>query len=73
MTLSLQTEIHKPFSGNTPKQIIVLLHGYGSNAQDLIGLAPYWERALPDAIFLSPNAPEPCEMAPHRRRRHKAA
>lgn len=52
----------KPASGGTPKQIIVLLHGYGSNGQDLISLAPYWAPAAPDAIFISPDAPFPCEL-----------
>ncbi len=47
-----------PSSGGPPKQIVILLHGYGSNGADLISLAPYWQPALPDALFLAPNAPE---------------
>src|SRR5690606_23902822 len=27
---------------------------------DLIGLAPLWQEALPDAVFISPNGPEQC-------------
>lgn len=50
-----------PASGGDPKQIIVLLHGYGSNGQDLISLAPYWAPAVPNAVFVSPDAPFPCE------------
>jgi len=53
-----------PASGGKPKQLVVLLHGYGSNGDDLIGLAPFFAQALPDAEFLSPNAPFPCEIAP---------
>src|SRR5215510_13032019 len=53
-----------PASGGKPKQLVVLLHGYGSNGDDLIGLAPFFAQALPDAEFLSPNAPFPCEMSP---------
>jgi phospholipase/carboxylesterase len=64
MSLSLNTYKKEPLSGGAPKQVIVLLHGYGSNGQDLISLAPYWQRALPDAVFISPDAPEPCELAP---------
>ncbi len=45
-------------SGGSPNQIVLLLHGYGSNGADLISLAPHWQRALPDALFLAPNAPE---------------
>jgi phospholipase/carboxylesterase len=51
-------------SGAAPKQAVVLLHGYGSDGQDLIGLAGYWRELLPDAIFLAPNAPEPCRDNP---------
>src|SRR5215210_980688 len=47
-----------PASGGPPKQLVILLHGYGSNGNDLISLAPYWHQAVPDALFLAPNAPE---------------
>lgn len=46
-----------PASGQSPKGLIVTLHGYGSNGEDLISLAPYWDRLLPDVQFSSPNAP----------------
>jgi phospholipase/carboxylesterase len=48
-----------PRGGGKPKQLVILAHGYGSNGDDLIGLAPYFARALPDATFVSPNAPDP--------------
>lgn len=53
----------QPVSGKASK-LVVFLHGYGSNGDDLISLAPYWAKLLPDAAFVSPNAPFPCEMAP---------
>ena len=53
-----------PAAGGKPKQLVVLLHGYGSNGDDLIGLAPFFAQALPEAEFLSPNAPFPCELSP---------
>jgi phospholipase/carboxylesterase len=53
-----------PKSGNAAKQLVVFLHGYGSNGDDLISLAPYWADLLPDAEFVSPNAPFPCEQNP---------
>jgi phospholipase/carboxylesterase len=53
-----------PKSGAAPKQLVVFLHGYGSNGEDLISLAPYWADLLPDAEFVSPNAPFPCEQNP---------
>ena len=48
----------QPLSGGPPKQIVLLLHGYGSNGADLISLAPHWQQAVPDALFLAPNAPQ---------------
>jgi phospholipase/carboxylesterase len=53
-----------PASGRAPQSIVVLLHGYGSNGADLIGLVPYWRDALPDTLFVAPNAPQPCPGAP---------
>jgi phospholipase/carboxylesterase len=43
--------------------LVVLCHGYGSDGNDLIGLAPHWQNALPTVAFASPNAPERCGMA----------
>ena len=50
----------QPRSGNTPKQIVLLLHGFGSNGKDMIALAPHWQEVLPDALFLAPHAPQRC-------------
>jgi phospholipase/carboxylesterase len=44
------------------KQLVIFLHGYGSNGDDLISLAPMLEAQLPDTQFVSPNAPFPIEM-----------
>ena len=52
----------QPIAGGAPKQIVLLLHGYGSNGDDLISLAAQWHHLLPDALFLAPNAPEHCGM-----------
>lgn len=53
-----------PKSGGPAKQIVVLLHGIGADGKDLIALAPYYRTVLPDAFFIAPNAPFPCDMAP---------
>jgi len=45
--------------------MVIFLHGYGSNGDDLIGLASYWRAALPNTVFISPNAPEICPGAPN--------
>lgn len=63
----LKTYAFGPKSGGQPKQLVVLLHGLGANGQDLIGLAPYFAGAIQDALFLSPDAPFPCDMAPYGR------
>lgn len=52
-----------PAAGGQPKQLVILLHGLGADGNDLIGLAPYWAPFLPQAEFVSPNAPFPCDMA----------
>jgi phospholipase/carboxylesterase len=52
-----------PASGGAAQQLVVLLHGLGADGNDLIGLALHWAQALPDAEFVSPHAPEPCDMA----------
>lgn len=53
-----------PPKGGTIKQLVILLHGLGSNGRDLISLAPYWAGAIPDAHFVSPDAPFHCDMVP---------
>lgn len=39
------------------RQLVVLLHGYGADGNDLIELASHWRRELPGAAFVAPNAP----------------
>jgi phospholipase/carboxylesterase len=53
-----------PAAGGAPKQLVVMLHGYGANGDDLIGLAQPLAQVLPHAEFLSPNAPYPCAANP---------
>ena len=52
-----------PRSG-TARQLVVFLHGYGADGNDLIEIGRQWQRWLPDAAFVSPNAPEACAGAP---------
>ena len=52
-----------PTAGGAPEQIVILCHGLGADGNDLIGLAPYYARKLPHAVFHSPNAPLRCDMA----------
>ncbi|MGH7038939.1 MAG: alpha/beta hydrolase [Stellaceae bacterium] len=65
MTLTLSGPSHGPAAGGKPRRLVLLLHGLGADGNDLIGLAPYWSKLLPEAEFLSPNAPFPCDFAPY--------
>ena len=52
-----------PASGNA-KSLVVFVHGYGANGDDLIALGQMWQAALPDTAFVSPHAPEECAANP---------
>jgi phospholipase/carboxylesterase len=52
-----------PKSGKT-KQLVVFLHGYGADGNDLIDIGRQWQAVLPDAAFVAPHAPERCPGAP---------
>ncbi len=52
-----------PRSG-TARQLVVFLHGYGADGNDLIEIGRAWQSLLPHAAFVSPHAPEPCAQAP---------
>lgn len=63
MPLKLDGPRLAPARGKT-RQLVVFLHGYGADGNDLIGLGQVWQRLLPDAAFVSPHAPEPCPANP---------
>ena len=63
MTVTLSGPMMPPKSG-TAKQLMVLLHGYGADGQDLISLGYQWRELWPDMLFVAPNAPEICDMSP---------
>lgn len=52
-----------PPARGTATHLVVLCHGYGADGNDLIGLAPHWQKLLPGAAFVAPHAPEPCAMS----------
>jgi phospholipase/carboxylesterase len=61
---NLEATSISPLSKNKPQQVIVLCHGYGGDGKDISTLAINWQRFLPEAIFLCPNAPEICAVNP---------
>lgn len=44
--------------------MVIFVHGYGADGDDLLGLADPLAPHLPDTVFFSPNAPEPCVNNP---------
>ena len=53
-----------PKTGNAPEHLVIFCHGLGADGNDLIGLSAFFSEILPEAAFVSPNAPFPCDMAP---------
>ena len=54
----------EPRAGVKPRQLVVFLHGYGADGNDLIEIGRAWQPLLPEAAFVSPHAPRPCGQAP---------
>jgi phospholipase/carboxylesterase len=53
-----------PRSRGPARHLVIFLHGYGADGNDLIELGRAWQTLLPDAAFVSPHAPERCAQAP---------
>jgi phospholipase/carboxylesterase len=53
----------EPRSGQA-KRLVVFLHGFGADGNDLIDIGRAWQSLLPDTAFMSPHAPEVCTQAP---------
>jgi len=54
----------EPRAGGAARQLVVFLHGYGADGNDLIDIGRAWQPAMPHAAFVSPHAPNPCGQAP---------
>jgi phospholipase/carboxylesterase len=63
MTRVLNAVRRAPKSGEA-RSVVVFLHGYGANGEDLLGLADVLGDHLPDTLFVAPDAPEACAGAP---------
>src|SRR5262245_14716780 len=50
----------EPRSAGAARQLVVFLHGYGADGNDLIDIGRAWQPAMPHAAFISPHAPNPC-------------
>jgi phospholipase/carboxylesterase len=50
--------------GGQARRLVVFLHGYGADGNDLIEIGRAWQPLLPDTAFVSPHAPRPCGQSP---------
>ncbi len=53
-----------PPKNRIAKQLVVFLHGYGADGDDLIAIGKQWQNMMPDTAFVSPHAPQICAQAP---------
>jgi len=53
-----------PKDGDAPDALVVLVHGFGADGNDLIDLGAMWAEAVPSALFVAPHAPQPCDGIP---------
>jgi phospholipase/carboxylesterase len=53
-----------PARSRHTRQLVVFLHGYGADGNDLIEIGRQWQSWLPDADFVAPHAPDRCSQAP---------
>ncbi len=51
-------------SSSKTNYLVIFLHGWGSDGNDLIQLGNIWKNQLPNATFLSPHGPEVCAGNP---------
>jgi phospholipase/carboxylesterase len=51
-------------AGTAANALVILVHGYGSNGNDLISFAPMVQSVLPNAAFIAPNALVPYPGVP---------
>jgi phospholipase/carboxylesterase len=65
LSLSLTGPSRPPLAGGRPGRVVLFLHGYGADGRDLLELGALWAPSMPDALFLAPNAPFPCEASPY--------
>lgn len=47
----------RPHGGQKPRSLVVLFHGYGAGAKDLVPLAEAWRQVFPETAFVSLQAP----------------
>lgn len=64
MLMTLSGPARPPVTRGKPARLVILLHGRGSDGEDLLDLQRFWGPVLPEAEFIAPNAPFPSDMNP---------
>src|ERR1700750_2598287 len=72
MLMTLSGPSRPSVAGDKPTRLVILLHGRGSNGEDLLDLQRFWGRVVPDAAFVAPDAPFPSDMAANGREWYRA-
>lgn len=64
MNTTLSGPSFGPASGGKPDSLVVLIHGYGADGEDLLSLGRSWASLLPHTLFVAPHGPLVCEVNP---------
>lgn len=56
-----------PAKSRKARHLVVFLHGYGADGNDLVQIGRQWQSWLPDAEFVAPHAPDRCTQSPRGR------
>src|SRR3977135_3220344 len=54
----------EPPGGQPARRLVVFLHGYGADGNDLIDIGRAWQGLMPQAALVSPHGPEPWGAGP---------
>lgn len=50
--------------GGSPESLVIFVHGYGADGNDLIGIGRVWQQVLTASAFVAPNGPDRCPGSP---------
>jgi phospholipase/carboxylesterase len=64
MTIQTLSYVEQPARSGNTQELVIFLHGWGSDGENLLSLAPFFADFMPHTHFIAPNAPERCDMSP---------
>jgi phospholipase/carboxylesterase len=64
MTITFTAHTLQPASGLKPDSVVILIHGYGANGEDLLSLGSAWAAQLPNTLFVAPDGPDTSDVNP---------